>query len=247
MAIKKVALGSRWLSATDVVDRLKQARENREQQSKLLASLEAQAAQRREEVERSLADLPQPQRGQIVARTVNGHRNELKRQSADARRAHLKEAGRLLEQTDGARAHYQSPVQMLMREGLGSERRSRLLQQIAHSGPVELASLAEFAAATMDKELGAALCARVYDLAPNERPFSSRDLADALVGKEHRRVTAALMELDRLTQEAAHADSAFERGTANPVRSIRIARMKQAEAAVGADLADLDEPEGEEE
>jgi hypothetical protein len=247
MAIKKVALGSRWLSATDVIDRLKQARENREQQSKLLASLEAQAAQRREEVERSLADLPQPQRGEIVARTVNGYRNELKRQSANARRAHLKEAGRLLEQTDGGRAHYQSAVGMLMREGLGSERRSRLLQQIAHSGPVELASLAEFAAATKDKELGAALCTRVSDLAPNERPFSSRELADALVGEEHRRVTAALMELDRLTQEAAHADSAFERGAANPVRSIRIARMKQVEAAVGADLANLDEPEDEEE
>lgn len=247
MAIKKVALGSRWLSATDVIDRLKQARENREQQSKLLASLEAQAAQRREEVGRSLADLPQPQRGQIVARTVSGFRNELKRQSADARRAHLKEAGRLIEQTDGARAHYQSPVQMLMREGLGSERRSRLLQQIVHSGPVELASLAEFAAATKDKELGAALCTRVSDLAPNERPFSSRDLADALVGDEHRRVTAALMELDRLTQEAAHADSAFERGAANPVRSIRIARMKQAEASVGADLANLDDTEDEEE
>jgi hypothetical protein len=247
MAIKKVALGSRWLSATDVIDRLKQARENREQQSKLLASLEAQAAQRREDVGRSLADLPEVQRSQLVARAVNGHRNELKRGSADARRAHLKEAGRLLEQTDGARAHYQSPVQMLMREGLGSERRSRLLQQVVHSGPVELASLAEFAAATKDKELGAALCARVSDLAPNERPFSSRDLADALVGEEYRRVTAALMEVDRLTQEAAHADSAFERGAANPVRSIRIARMKQAEAAVGADLTNLDDTEDEEE
>ncbi len=247
MAIKKVALGSRWLSATDVVDRLKQARENREQQAKLLDSLEAQARQRRDDVARSLADLPEGQRGQLVARAVNGYRNELKRGSADARRAHLKEAGRLLEQTDGARAHYQSPVQMLMREGLGSERRSRLLQQIAHSGPVELASLAEFAAATKDNELGAALCARVSDLAPNERPFSSRDLADALVGEEHRRVTAALMELDRLTQEAAHADSAFERGAANPVRSIRIARMKQAEAAVGADLVNLDDTEDEEE
>lgn len=245
MAIKKVALGSRWLSATDIVDRLKQARENREQQSKLLASLEAQAAQRREDVERSLADLPDPQRGQFVARTVNGFRNELKRQSADARRAHLKEVGRLLEQTAGARAHYQSPVQMLMREGLGSERRSRLLQQIAHSGPVELASLAEFAASTKDKELGAALCTRVSGFTPNERPFSSHELADALVGEEHRRVTAALMELDRLTQEAAHADSAFERGAANPVRSITIARMKQAEAAVGADLTDLDETEEE--
>lgn len=247
MAIKKAALGSRWMSVTDVVDRLRQARENLDQQKTLLGSLEAQAAQRREDVERSLADLPQPQRGQIVARTVNGYRNELKRQSADARRAHLKAAGSLLEQTDGARAHYQSPVQMLMREGLGSERRSRLLQQIAHSGPVELASLAEFAAATKDKEFGAALCTRVSGFAPNERPFSSQELADALVGDEHRRVTAALMELDRLTQEAAHADSAFERGVANPVRSIRIARMKQAEAAVGADLTNLDDTEDEEE
>ncbi len=53
------------------------------------------------------------------------------------------------------------------------------------------------------------------------------------------------MEVDRLAQEAAHADSAFERGTANPVRTIRLARMKQAEAAVGADLTDLDDTEEE--
>lgn len=243
MAIKKVALGSRWMSVTDVIDRLRQARENREQQIKLLDSLNEQAQRRRDDIERSLADLPQPQRGQFVTRTVNGFRNELKRGSADARRTQLKEAGRLLEETIGARAHYQSPVQILMREGLGTERRSRLLHQIERSGPTELASLAEFAASTKDKELGAALCARVYGLMPNERPFSAHDLADVIVGDEHRRVTAALMEVDRLAQEAAHADSAFERGTANPVRTIRLARMKQAEAAVGADLTDLDDTE----
>lgn len=46
-----------------------------------------------------------------------------------------------------ASVHYKSAMQMLMRESLGSERRGRLMQQIEQSGPVELTSLAEFAAA----------------------------------------------------------------------------------------------------
>ena len=60
---------------------------------------------------------------------------------ASAIQAYLKAVGALREDVNSARAHYQSPVQMLAREGLGSERRSRLLHQIEKSGQIELASL----------------------------------------------------------------------------------------------------------
>jgi hypothetical protein len=76
MAVKKMALANRWMSVTDVIDRLR-ARENREQQSRLLEGLEGRAKQRRDEVERSLADLHQSQRSQVVTRAVNGFRSEL--------------------------------------------------------------------------------------------------------------------------------------------------------------------------
>ena len=81
---------------------------------------------------------------------------------------------------------------MLMRHDLGSARRNRIQLQIQHSGSVELASLAELAAATKDRELGAALCARNSSLKPKERTFSSHALAYALIGEDFNQVTAAV-------------------------------------------------------
>jgi hypothetical protein len=85
-------------------------------------------------------------------------------------------------------------------------------------------TMAEYAAATGDTELGAALCSRASRYPSSDRPFQATDLAEALVGQEHRRVTQALDEIDRLAADAVHADSAFERGGNGVERSIRIAR-----------------------
>jgi hypothetical protein len=246
MAIRKATLASRWMSVSDISARLTQARDNRERQRKLLDTLEGQAMRRREEIERSLADLPSSHRGQLVSRAVGGFRGELKRASADERLKLVRDIGRLREETQAVREHYGSAAQLLAREGLGSERRSRLQQQVEKSGSAELAAFAAFAAVTKDKELGAVLCARVSDLMPNERPFNRQELAEALVGDEHRAVTQALMEIDRLAEETAHADSAFERGSANLIRTLGIARMKRDEADIGADLSLLETEPGHE-
>jgi hypothetical protein len=194
--------------------------------------------QQRIDVERSLADLPSNERSKVVARAVNGHRAELRRKSADARLALVREAGR--DEVAAVRMHFESPMQMLMRESLGSERRSRLIGQIANSSVTELASLASFAAATRDKELGAALCTRVSMLPIHDRPFSAHELADALVGEDHRRVTQAILETERIAVETLHADSTFETGRTNLTRNLQSAFMRREEQAVGADLSDLD-------
>lgn len=238
MAIQKVALASRWMSVTDIVDRLRRARQNREQQATLLDDLEERVAQHRASVERSLAYLSPNERSSVLHRTVNGRRGEVKRDSAEKRRAHLMEVSRISEEVANVRAHYQNPVQMLMREGLGSERRSRLTHQIEKSGPTELASLASLAASTNDRELAAALCGRIADLPRDQRSISVLELADALIGEEHRKVTQALMEIDRLGTEAVHADSAFETGQRNPTRSIQTALMRRQEQALDAPIAD---------
>lgn len=240
MAVKKAAFASNWLSVTDVIQRLGRARENRDQHAKLLNTLEGQVTQRRIDVERSLADLPSNERSKVVTRAVNGHRAELRRKSADARVTYVKEAGRVRDEIVAVRIHYGSAVQMLMRESLGSERRSRLLSQIANSGVTELASLAAFAAATGDKELGAALCTRASSMPATERPFSSQDLADALVGETYRNVTRAIMEIDRIAAETVGADTAFETGRTNLTRNLQSAFMRRDEEAVGGDLSDLD-------
>lgn len=104
------------------------------------------------------------------------------------------------------------------------------MEQVAASGPAELASLASFAAATGDKELGAALNARVSNMPRGDRPFSPHDLADALVGEEFRFVQLAAMESERLMLEAVTADGEFESGRKNPNRSVHLAMMAKAEA-----------------
>jgi hypothetical protein len=240
MAVKNAALASNWLSATDLIQRLGWARENRDQHAKMLATLEGQVTQRRNDVERSLADLYPNERSKVVTRAVNGHRAELRRKSADARLALVREAGRLRDEVAAVRMHFESPMQMLMRESLGSERRSRLIGQIANSSVTELASLTSFAAATSDKELGAALCTRVSMLPIHDRPFSAHELADAFVGEDHRRVTQAILETERIAVETLHADSTFETGRTNLTRNLQSAFMRREEQAVGADLSDLD-------
>jgi hypothetical protein len=241
MAQRKATLGSHWMSVTDVLGRLQQARDNRQAQQRLLTSLNQQVEQRRVELERSLADLPEHERTNIINRTVAGTRAEMRKASNDTRTAHVRQAGKIHSEVAGAKALYGSSVQMLIRHNLGSERRSRILEQIADSGPAELAGLAELAAATRDVELAAALCSKVSRLMPSERPFAAQELADVLVGDEHRKVAAAILEIERLTEEAAHDDTAFGRNGRDPVRSVKIARMKQAEAAVDGDLSELDE------
>jgi hypothetical protein len=243
MAIRKAALGARWASVTDVGDKLRQAKENRQAQRRLLDQLEVQVQRRRKSVDESLADLPSSQRVPLVNRAVAGRRGELKRETADQRTAYVREAARLSGELQAVRDHYKSPIQILMRKGLGSERRSRVLQQIEASGPAELASLAEFAAATKDMDLGAALCSRVANLMPNQRPFSAQDLAHALVGDEHRLVTLSIMEAERLAEEALNDEATFERGAPDNHRLLKIARMIQAEQAFaeGAPAAEDDE------
>ena len=87
MATKKnvPSIGAGWVSVTDLRLAVTRARENRERQVRLLDNLNGRVTQRREEVERSLADIPSVQRGGLVNRAVSTFRAQVKRESADAR------------------------------------------------------------------------------------------------------------------------------------------------------------------
>ena len=242
MAIRKATLGTRWASATDVAESLRQARNNRQAQRRLLDELEGKVERRRGEIRRSLSDLPTSQQNSVVSRAASGFHGEMRKLSADPRTDHVRKAAGYAEYATAVQTHYRSPGQMLARYSLGSERRSRIIQQIATSGPAELASLAELAAATKDFDLAAALCSRAYEIAPEKRSFSPQELADVLVGEEFRTVTQSLMEIDRLALEVRHDDSAFESGRPSNEQAVAIALMRRAEAQVGGDL---EEPQQE--
>ncbi len=230
-----------WRSVTEIRDGLEKARKFSEQHTLLLGEQYSKIRARREQLEGNLSDLSPSERANVLARAVGGLRSDLKRSTLDARTARLREIDAVRRGLDDARAHYQSPIQMLARESLGSERRSRLMQQIEHSGDAELASLAAFAVSAKDRELGAVLAGRVQRMPHSERPFSPQELADLLVGDEYRSVQAAIMEVDELTQRAILEDRAFENGRASGVGAVQVALMNRDRAAIGADPIQVEE------
>jgi hypothetical protein len=226
-----------WKSVIDIKASLTRAREIHSEAAKRLSEMNVRVAKRREELEATLHDLTPSQRSQVIGRALGGFRAELKRASLDPRTARLRELDAVRRDVEDAAAHYHSPMQMLMRDSLGSERRSRLIQQLEHAGKVELASLAALAVSTKDRELGAVLASQVGRLAHGERPFSPQELADHLFGDEYRAVQAAIMEVGELAQRALLDDREFETG--RPVDRVGLALRVRDRAALDApEIAD---------
>jgi hypothetical protein len=228
-----------WRSVTDLKASLTRARELGAQNQKLIAEMNGRVESRRKELDSTLSDLSTSQRLQVVGHAVGGLRAELKRSSLDARTARLRDLDAMRRDVSDARSHYASPVQMLARDNLGSERRSRLMQQVEHSGDAELASLAALAVSAKDRELGAVLVSRVQRIPHGSRPFSPPELADLLVGDEHRAVLAAIMEVEDIAQRAILEDRAFESGRPSAEGSIGLALRARDRAALKAhEIAD---------
>lgn len=242
---KKPSLANTWLSVTDVRATLARSRENRGALSKWVTDLNARTVKALKNAEPSLASFSEHERSTILKRMEGTERAKVKDMSADTRRTIVREAGRISTLMASAKVHYQSPVQMLMRDSIGSERRSRLMEQIAASGPAELASLAALAASTNDKDLGAALCTRLSKMDRAQRLFTAQELADALVGAEWREVNRAILETERLTLETVTEDRAFETGR-DQGRQVKIALMKREEEQFAEPQeADDDDPQGD--
>lgn len=244
MPAPRAQLGSQWLSPNDIRTTIVRIHQNRSRHSSILARIGEQVQRHRDGVERSLRGLDAKDRTSVITKSVSGHRAELIRDTAEPRALLTRELEGLRRSVHSASTHYRSPVQMLMRDTLGSERRSRIMQQIASSGPAELASLAEYAAAQKDKELAAALCSRVAELPRNDRPFSSADLADVMFGDLHRELSQALIEAERRVLEALEEEQVVATGKGNAQRALQIALLKKREGEIGAYRAD-DEPEEE--
>ena len=230
-----------WRSVTDIRDALGRAREFGAQHARHLADMNGRVAKRRQELDATLSDLSTAQRMQVLSRALGGLRAELKRSSHDDRLARLRNLDAIRREVADAKAHYNSSVQMLMREGLGGERRSRLMQQLEHSGDVELASLAALAVSAKDRELAAVLVARVQRIPHAERPFSPQELADLIVGDEFRAVQGAIMEVEDIAARAMIEDRAFETGRSSGERGIGLALRARERAELGVPEDALDQ------
>lgn len=239
----KAKLGATWLTDNDIRIALAKIQHNRNQHDSIVRKAATDLERRRQQLDSSLDGIDERDRHSMVRKAIAGYRGELARQSKDARLALTRELSGLADRIRSAEVHYRSPMQMLMRDTLGSERRGRIQQQIENSGPVELASLAELAAATEDRELAAALCGRVHGVKRDDRSFDAGELANVMFGEQHRELSQALVESERRILEALNADQVFETGKGNPQRALQIAMLKKRETEIGAYMED--EPEDE--
>jgi hypothetical protein len=230
---KPVNLAAAWMSVIDVRAAIARSRDTHAKLTKRLAHLNGEVERTVAQSEPNLVEFSPKERETILRRMVGSKRAELRRNTADERQRLLRDIASINDQLASAKTHFKSPVQMLMRHSLGTERRSRLIEQLASSGPSELGSLAALAASTKDYELAAALCSRVSELPRGQRPFSAHDLADALMGDDFREVNKSILEADRLTLEALSEDGTFETGRASN-RGVKLALMKREEEAFDA-------------
>jgi len=227
--IQKEKLSAIWASVTEILERHQQIKQLQERQQALLGSIDGRVQAKRAELENSLGDLTNAERLSVANRVIGSFRRDLIDGSDKTRTEILRTAVRQLDEINAISVHYQSPMQMLMRESLGSQRRGNIAIQIENSGPVELASLASFALATHDMELGAALCARNSGIKVAQRSFSSSDLAEGLVGSEFAQATYAITEIETIGREIIDSDRVFLTRRSNPA-----ARMSAAMARAAA-------------
>jgi hypothetical protein len=236
---KKMRLGTSWMAVNDVRSLLDRSRQNGEQMRTLLELVNSKVGIRSATLKSSLKSVPSASRDIAIASGVSSYRGDLKAETANARTGHVRSAAEMRETALAVKPHYKSPAQLLARHTLGSERRSRIMQQIDSSGHAELLSFAELAVATGDKDLGAALGSRVFAMAPDDRPFDVNELASALVGEEWQEVNKALDEVEGAAIDALRLDRDFETGRLDGTDMIEKAlRQRQAEELYGEDSDD---------
>lgn len=188
--------------------------------NKRLAAAEIALDQR---TERKVADIERlgrtfspAERKRAIDQETAGLRREVDRETEKARWEVLRQLARAEEEILAVESQFSTPAVLLAREGLGTEERSRFLEQLAHSGPAEVANFAAHAVATNNKILGAAVMSRLDAMGKRERDLvgvSRQELATALVGKDHANAQAAIARIKNRMREAMNANRAFATGS----------------------------------
>ena len=173
---------------------------------------------------------------------LESRRLEWNRAASQIRRAVLKDSDgerwdALRAMTEGeqaalaAESQFASPSMILARAGLGSEVRSRYLEQIASAGPLELRNFSEHAKRTGDRVLGAAIMTRLDSLKKAERDLagvSRAKLAESLCGEDFRAAQKAIRTIKVTLRESLARNRSFENGKpVNARDAVGIALMRQ--------------------
>ena len=167
---------------------------------------------------------------QAIDKELDKHRREVVKSSEAERARALKELSAMRAAADASEALFASPQVMLSQEGLGTDKRSRYLEQLKGAGPAELRTHAVLAINRSDRELGAAVLTLLDRMTRRERPFSAAPLAERLVGRDFARAQEMIAIVRSRLDGAAAANRALERGCTMTTDKIAIGLAKRDEA-----------------
>jgi hypothetical protein len=163
-----------------------------------------------------------------VARAIDrDHRAlhaELARSSERDRYAQLREAQEKAAALESLVTVYASPVAYLSGTTVGNPRRNEYAATVADAGPAELQVFAARAVASGDRDLAAAVVARLGRMSKESRPLEAAALAEKLVGQEHAGLVHAAKRAAAAAQRAVNVNRAFERGQPGPSATSKIAQ-----------------------
>jgi hypothetical protein len=219
----------RLIATADIISLADRAAKRTARLGAAIASLEAGIAKRGEDAAASAAAAGFPPEDQRAAarKVAQKGRAELSVSSEDTRWGYIKDVNAAAESAALTAALFASPQAVLARAGLGSAERSHYLQQLDGSGVVELRNMAALAVATNNKTLGAAIMSVVDRMPRRERPISSAELADRLVGEETRAVQDAVTRIKLAAQQAINLNREFTAGRVRPLDRVKLALNKR--------------------
>lgn len=198
----------------------------------VIDGLEAGIASRGEDAAKSAAAAGFPPEDQAsAARKVAAKaRSEVATNSEDTRWGYIKEVNAAADSVALTAALFASPQAVLARAGLGTPERTNYQAQLSGAGNAELRNMAAFAVATGNKPLGAAIVAVVDRMPRRDRPLSTAELAERLVGDETRAVQDAITKIKLAAQSALNINREFQAGRRDPLARVKLALNKQENA-----------------
>lgn len=217
------------IPTAEVISLAEHAAKRADKLSDVIAGLEAGITRRAEEAAASAANAGFPATDQkaAAAKVAAKARSEVAANSEDARWGYIREVNAAAESVAVTASLFASPQAVLARAGLGTPERTNYQTQIEGAGPAEVRNMAALAVATDNKVFGAAIMAVVDRMPARQRPLSTAELADRLVGEETRQVQAAITQIKLAAQHAININREFAAGRKLPLDRIKLALNKK--------------------
>lgn len=180
------------------------------------------------------------QRRKFIEADIRTAHKERMAKTADEREKHATTLAEANASLDNIRDLWSSPVAVLMRVTLGSEKRATYVQNLAAAGPKELDMAISMAVRTGDRDLAAACCVSIDAMGKESRKslkFNKADVAEVMVADEFAKATEALGLADFYRESGDLVARELDDRKISPEAKIRVGqKLMELEIMLGRKL-----------